>query len=37
MIGLIFGDTNFPIEILKEIKKKNIKIFNNWFIKIKKI
>ena len=25
MIGLIFGDTNFPIEILKKIKKKNFK------------
>ena len=25
MIGLIFGETNFPIEILKKIKKKNIK------------
>ena len=25
MIGLIFGDTNFPIQILKKIKKKNIK------------
>ena len=25
MIGLIFGDTNFPIEILKEIKKKRLK------------
>ena len=37
MIGLIFGDTNFPIEILKEIKKKKIKIFNNWFIQIKEI
>ena len=24
MIGLIFGDTNFPKEILKNIKKKNI-------------
>ena len=24
MIGLIFGDTDFPIEILKTIKKKNI-------------
>ena len=24
MIGLIFGDTNFPIEILKKIKKKGI-------------
>ena len=22
MIGLIFGETNFPIEILKKIKKK---------------
>jgi len=25
MIGLIFGDTNFPTEILKKIKKKNFK------------
>jgi len=25
MIGLIFGDTNFPTEILKTIKKKNLK------------
>ncbi len=25
MIGLIFGDSNFPIEILKKIKKKKIK------------
>ena len=25
MIGLIFGDTSFPIEILKKIKKKKIK------------
>ena len=25
MIGLIFGETNFPIQILKKIKKKNIK------------
>ncbi len=25
MIGLIFGETNFPIEILKKIKKKGIK------------
>ena len=25
MIGLIFGDTNFPIEILKKIKKKKLK------------
>ena len=25
MIGLIFGDTNFPIEILKKIKKNKIK------------
>ena len=25
MIGLIFGETNFPIEILKKIKKKHIK------------
>ena len=29
MIGLIFGETNFPIEILKKIKKKKIKLFNN--------
>jgi len=32
MIGLIFGDTSFPIEILKKNKKKKIKVFNNWFI-----
>ena len=25
MVGLIFGDTSFPIEILKKIKKKKIK------------
>ena len=25
MIGLIFGETSFPIEILKKIKKKNLK------------
>lgn len=25
MIGLIFGDTHFPIEILKRIKKKRVK------------
>ena len=25
MIGLIFGETSFPIEILKKIKKKKIK------------
>ena len=25
MIGLIFGETNFPIQILKKIKKKKIK------------
>ena len=25
MIGLIFGETNFPIQILKKIKKKNLK------------
>jgi len=25
MIGLIFGETNFPIQILKKIKEKNIK------------
>ena len=25
MIGLIFGDTNFPIEVLKKIKKKKLK------------
>ena len=24
MIGLIFGDTNFPIEILKKIKKRRL-------------
>ena len=27
MIGLIFGETNFPIEILKKIKKKKLKYF----------
>ena len=40
MIGLIFGDTDFPNEILKSIKKnkkKKNKIFNNRFIEIKKI
>jgi len=25
MIGLIFGETHFPIQILKKIKKKNLK------------
>ena len=25
MIGLIFGETNFPIEILKNVQKKNLK------------
>ena len=25
MIGLIFGETNFPIQILKKIKKKHLK------------
>ena len=25
MLGLIFGETNFPLEILKKIKKKHIK------------
>ena len=25
MIGLIFGETNFPIEILKKVKKKKLK------------
>jgi len=25
MIGLIFGETNFPIQILKKVKKKNLK------------
>ena len=25
MIGLIFGDTSFPIEILKKIRKKKLK------------
>ena len=25
MIGLIFGETHFPIEVLKKIKKKNLK------------
>ena len=29
MIGLIFGGNNFPLEILKKIKKKKIKIFDN--------
>ena len=24
MIGLIFGDTSFPIEILKKVKKKKL-------------
>ena len=25
MIGLIFGDTDFPLEILKSVKRKKIK------------
>ena len=25
MIGLIFGETNFPIEILKKVKKTKLK------------
>ena len=25
MIGLIFGETNFPIEILKKVRKKKLK------------
>ena len=25
MIGLIFGETNFPIEILKKIKKRSLR------------
>ena len=25
MLGLIFGETNFPLEILKKVKKKHIK------------
>ena len=25
MIGLIFGGTDFPIQILKKVKKKNLK------------
>ena len=25
MLGLIFGETNFPLEILKKVKKKNLK------------
>jgi len=25
MIGLIFGETNFPIEILKRVKKRKLK------------
>ena len=25
MIGLIFGETHFPIQILEKIKKKNLK------------
>jgi hypothetical protein len=37
MIGLIFGDTNFPNEILKKIKKKKNRLFDNRFIKIKEI
>jgi len=36
MIGLIFGDTNFPIEILKRIKKKKIKYLIIDLSKIKK-
>jgi len=45
MIGLIFGETNFPIEILKKVKKKKLKyliidltkkrIFKKYFKKIK--
>ena len=39
MIGLFFGDTDFPKQILKSIKKKKIKYFimdlskNNFFRK----
>ena len=29
MIGLIFGETSFPKEILKKVKKKKKKVFNN--------
>ena len=29
MIGLIFGETSFPLEILKKIKKNQKKIHNN--------
>ena len=36
MIGLIFGDTNFPIEILKTIKKKKIKYLIIDLSKLKK-
>ena len=25
MLGLIFGETNFPLEILKKVKKKHLK------------
>ena len=25
MIGLIFGETHFPIQILKKLKKRNLK------------
>ena len=25
MIGLIFGETHFPIQVLKKIKKRNLK------------
>jgi len=36
MIGLIFGDTDFPKEILKTIKKNKINFKNkitDWWIK----
>ena len=36
MIGLIFGDTDFPVEILKKIKKKKIKYLIIDLSKLKK-
>ena len=36
MIGLIFGETHFPIQILKKIKKKNIKYLIIYLTKKKK-
>ena len=36
MIGLIFGETNFPIEILNKIKKRKLKYLIIDFSKSKK-